>query len=296
MFQARVIAISFALATGCAGPSAPPAEYPPLEAPPPPAPEIPPSAPVAQEPPPPPPPPPVQVVASESTPIEGAKPSLKLLSPKTGQLFKGETIDLKLALEGWGLSPDGNHVHVIVDNEPYIAVRDVQKPIDLRALVQKELGHELSEGTHLLRVFPSRGHHESVKELGNFAAVVFHFKKKSPDFAFDAKAPLLTYSRPKGCVVLGQRMLVDFYLANAKLSATDARVRLTVDDALIGEITSWQPHHVENLPEGEHVVRLTLTDASGSPLAGAYNDTTRTIRIHSDCKPTTPAPPAPAAP
>ena len=245
-----------------------------------------------------PPAPPVQVVAAENTPIEGAVPTLRIAAPREGQLYKTDKVEISLDVKNWLLTPDGNHIHVIVDNEPYIAVRDTSKPIDLRALVEKELGHDLAEGTHVLRAFPGRGHHESVKDTGAFDVKMFHFKKKTPDFKFDVKAPLLTYSRPKGCVDLGARVLLDFYTSNIKLGADQARVHYTIDD-VAGDITGWTPHYIENLPEGEHRIELALQDASGAAVPGPYNDTTRTFRVAKDCKAaTTPAAPSvtPAAP
>lgn len=285
----------------CASQPTPPAEYPAQEAPPaasvmrepPPAPEAPPA----------PPPPPVQIVAGENTPLTGPAPTLKLRAPRDGQLFKTDKVEIQLDVKNWELTPDGSHVHLIVDNEPYIAIRDASKPIDLAALVQKELHHELAEGTHVLRVFPGRAQHESVKEAGAFDIKIFHFKKKSSDMKFDVKAPLLTYSRPKGCVDLGQRMLVDFYVSNAKLSATDDRVHYTVDGTLSGDIVAWTPHFIENLSEGDHQLRLQLVTAAGEPVAGAFNDITRTVKVAHDCKavaaaatPTAAAPTTAAAP
>ncbi|HKP60142.1 MAG TPA: hypothetical protein VJV78_25630 [Polyangiales bacterium] len=231
-----------------------------------------------------PPPPPVQVVAAENTPLEGAAPTVKLRAPKDGQLVKTDKVEVALDVKNWGLSPDGNHIHLIVDNEPYIAVRDVSKPLDLAALVQQELGHPLSEGTHVLRAFPGRGHHESVKELGAFAISVFHYKSKSTDFKLDPKAPLLTYSRPKGCADAGNRVLLDFYVSNTKLSPTDSRVHYVIDSNVSGDIVAFTPHYVENLPAGEHTLQLTLQDANGNPVPGMFNDTTRKIKVAPDCK------------
>ncbi len=281
------------LLCACASEPAPAAEYAPREA----TPALvaaPAAAPPAPEPPPPVPAAPVQVVAGENTPIEGPAPTLQIRAPKNGQVLKTDKVEVTLALKSWALAPDpGNHVHLIVDNEPYMAIRDASKPIDLRALMQKELGHDLPEGTHVLRAFPSRGHHESVKEPGAFAFVVFHFKKKTAELSFDPKAKLLTYSRPKGCVELGQRALLDFYVANDKLSAQGDRVHVTIDGASGGDMLGWTPHYIENLTEGEHTLHLQLTDANGAPVPGPFNDITRTIKVQTECK--KPAAPAAAA-
>jgi hypothetical protein len=298
--------VAFGLISGCAGEPTPPPEYPAMEAPAA-------AASGAATPEPPnatlpalatPPPPPVQVVAAENTPLEGAAPTLHISTPRDGQLYKGDKVEIALDVKNWLLTPDGNHIHVIVDNEPYIAVRDASKPIELRALMQKELGHDLAEGTHVLRAFPGRGHHESVKDAGAFDVKVFHFKKKSPDVKLDAKAPLLTFSRPKGCVELGARALLDFFVSNVKLGAAEARVHYSLDGTVSGDIVGWTPHYIENLPEGEHRIQLTLQDANGGVIAGPYNDTARTFRVAKDCKavtaaaaaPTGVAPTAPVAP
>lgn len=272
---------ALSLVAGCASAPEPPPEYPPMEAPPAASatgtatpPEPPTAAPAA----------PVQVVAAENTPLEGAAPTVKLRTPQNGQLIKADKVDVTLDVKNWGLTPDGPHIHLIVDNEPYIAVRDASKPIDLVALVQKELGHPLSEGTHVLRAFPGRGHHESVKESGAFDIRVFHYKSKTADFKFDPKAPLLTYSRPKGCSDAGSRVLLDFYVTNTQLSPTDSRVHYVLDSNVSGDIVAFTPHYIENLAAGEHTLELTLRDASGNAVPGLFNDTTRTIKIAPDCK------------
>lgn len=232
-----------------------------------------------------PPPPPVQVVAGTRTPIEGDAPSLRILAPRDGATIRRGNVSLRLRLQGWELAADpGNHVHVVVDNEPYIAVRDVSEPLDLNALVQENLGHELSEGTHVVRVFPSRGHHESVKQDGAFAMVTFHYRSQTEGFELDADAPMLTFSRPKGCYPVGERVLLDFYLSHAELAEDGLRVRYDLDGAIQGDITSWVPHYLENLPALEHTLQLQLVDAEGNPVPGPFNDTTRTFRVADSCQ------------
>ncbi len=226
---------------------------------------------------------PPQVIEGARTPIEGDSPRIRIVEPRSGQQIRTGNVMLRVRLTDWELEPTGRHVHVIVDNEPYIAVRDVSEPIDLNALVQENLGHELAEGTHVVRVFPSRGHHESVKTTGAFAVKVFHYRSRTADFSFDEDAPLLTYSRPKGCNVEGDRVLLDFYLTNVDLAADGHRVHYTIDGTVEGDITSWNPHWIDNLAIGEHQVQLSLRDASGEPVAGPFNDTTRTIRVASSC-------------
>jgi len=236
-----------------------------------------------------PPAPPVRVVAGEPTPIEGAAPALRIVSPRNDQVIATGSVSLRIRAQHWPLEPDpGQHIHVIVDNEPYIAVRDVSAALDLNALVQQSLGHELAEGSHVVRIFPSRSHHESVKTPGAFASVVFHYRSRTEGFSFDRSAPLLTYSRPKGCAVIGSRVLLDFYLANTEIAEGGNRVHYRIgdgiDDAIEGDITTWAPHFIENLPVRSHTIRLTLVDANGEPVAGAFNDTQRVIQVADSCE------------
>ena len=121
----RTIHTLLALAlAACGGSSEPAAEYPPMDDPEPTSTTT--VEAVGDTGPTTPPAPPVQVVASESTPIEGAMPQVRIRAPRNGQTIRRGPVMLNLQVRNWALAPDpGNHVHVIVDNEPYIAVRDV---------------------------------------------------------------------------------------------------------------------------------------------------------------------------
>jgi hypothetical protein len=231
-----------------------------------------------------PPRPPVLLVVGENAPIEGLPPTVRIAAPRNGQRLSLGSATLRVDATNWPLQPDpGRHLHVIVDDEPYIPVRDISQPIDLLALVRNSLGHELAEGTHVLRVFPSRGHHESVKTAGAFVTTLFHYGRPTPGFTFDPAAPLLTYSRPKGCNRAG-RILLDFYVSNTELSSDGTRVHYELDGgAVAGDIVRWLPHWFENLPVGEHQIVLTLIGPSGEPIAGPFNRATRTFRVAEQC-------------
>src|SRR5438067_7865488 len=58
----------------------------------------------------------------------------------------------------------GNHIHVILDNQPYEAYYNLDQPFELR---------NVTEGPHTIRVFPSRPWHESYKNDGAFQMVTF---------------------------------------------------------------------------------------------------------------------------
>ena len=244
---------------------------------------------------------------------DAAKPTLKILSPADNATINGSKVELKLELGGdlKGYMPHkdpatqkGNHIHVILDNQPYEAYYEVtQGPFELR---------NVSEGKHTLRVFPSRPWHESYKNDGAFQMVTFTVKgggdtskptitntgqtmaapSKSPaaksetasasptparegkDYAasqagnIDRTKPLLTYSRPKG-EYKGEDadpVMIDFWLSNGKLvgDGGDYRVRYSVDGGDPKMIEKWAPIWLSGWTSGKHRVMLELVDKSGN--------------------------------
>src|SRR5437588_3397052 len=107
---------------------------------------------------------------------DSASPKLKIIEPKEGATLSGSTVKLKLDLSGdlKGYKPHkdpatgmGNHIHVILDNQPYEAYYDLGQPFELR---------NVTAGAHTIRVFPSRPWHESYKNDGAFQMVTFTVK------------------------------------------------------------------------------------------------------------------------
>lgn len=181
---------------------------------------------------------------------------------------------------------NGQHLHVIVDNEPYAAVYGVGKGWQLPPKA-------MTPGTHVLRVFPSAGpkdpkgalHHESRKNPGAFAWVRFHVGAKGgPLEDFDGTKPLLTYSRPKGDYKPGspelEKLMVDFYLSNVTLEEGGTAVRASLDGKVLGTWTTWKPQVLPEVPAaGAHKLLLELVDGEGKPIDGPFNRTERTFKV-----------------
>jgi hypothetical protein len=258
---------------------------------------------------------------------DSAAPTLKILSPKPNESLASSTVKVKLELAGdlkgysTGMDPNthtGNHIHVILDNQPYEAYYDLGREFELRNVV---------DGEHTLRVFPSRPWHESYKNDGAFQMVSFTVKggkadpakpttangntmanasnantsnanaapaagpspegkdmKQSTAGIVDPKRPLLTYSRPKG-EYKGEdaaSIMFDFWLMNAKLKDEGGayRVRYTIDKEQPGFIDKWAPIWVSGFSEGKHTIVFELIGADGRPIDnGGYNSTVREITV-----------------
>lgn len=256
-------------------------------------------------PPPPPPAPAVTITAGARTDVPTPLPTVRITAPAMNRTLTENRVEVRLNVQHWRNVTDANdhrHIHLILDNNEYIRVDDPTRPTVLE---------NLSEGTHVVRAFPGWMTHESVKTDGAFAMVVFNVGHPTPNFGFNPRAPLLTYSRPKGTMngADTERVLLDFYLTNvpaSDLGPQGVRVRPTIDGHAFEDITAWVPSYIEHLPDGEHTITLDLIGRDGQPLAGPFNHVERHITLNHSAPtephaapaatPTTPATSTPATP
>ena len=238
-----------------------------------------------------------------------AQPVLRILSPAEGSEVDGATVQVRLALSGdlKGYQPhkdpateQGNHIHVILDDNPYEAYYDLNTPFELK---------NVTPGKHVLRVFASRPWHESYKNEGSFQMVMFTVKgggdaskptttgsgqvmannnstpvSSTASVEVDRTKPLLTYSRPKGEYKGAdtEAIMIDFWLSNAKLKSDggEYRVRYIIDDDEPQFLDKWEPIWLSGWTNGKHTVRLELIGPDGYPFKnGSFNITTREITV-----------------
>jgi hypothetical protein len=247
-----------------------------------------------------------------------AKPALKIVSPADGSTVNSSIVKVKLNLSGdlKGYKPMkdmatqmGNHIHVILDNQPYEAYYNLDQEFELR---------NVADGAHTLRVFPSRPWHESYKNEGAFQMAKFTVKNGGANTnqptttnsgqpmsnananatatpegkemtgsvagEVDKTKPLLTYSRPKGEYkgADADAIMIDFWLLNVKLQGDggEYRVRYSVDGGEAKFIDKWQPIWLAGWTNGKHSVKVELVDKDGKLLDnGGYNSTTREITV-----------------
>ena len=168
-------------------------------------------------------------------------------------------------------SMKGQHIHNIIDNEPY------------SAHYETAFTKDVVDGQHVVLSFLSRSYHESLKQRGAYDLRVVTVGKVTPGIlipAFDLKAPHLFYSRPKD-VYTGkdaQKVMLDFYLVNTTLDSNGTQVRATINGNEF-MLAQWTPYMMEGLPMGENTVKLELVDASGELIPGPYNSVTRSFSV-----------------
>lgn len=252
---------------------------------------------------------------------DSASPTLKIVEPKTGAVVNSSTVSVKLEISGdlKGYKPHmdpetkmGNHIHVILDNQPYEAYYNIDgSAFELR---------NVADGEHTLRVFASRPWHESYKNDGSFQMVKFSVKNGNADGAkpvttangqqmsnansnanaaptpegkamqptvggaVDSSKPLLTYSRPKGEYkgADADPIMIDFWLSGGKLigDGGEYRVRYSVNGGEPKFIEKWAPIWLQGWTAGKHTIKLELVDKEGNVVDnGGYNSTSRDFTV-----------------
>ncbi|MBC8082671.1 MAG: hypothetical protein H7Z21_05610 [Hymenobacter sp.] len=208
----------------------------------------------------------LSIPAAGSTVASGAVP------------FKYETTNFLLTKMTGGVhaeemanSTKGQHIHNIIDNEPY------------SAHYETAFTKDVADGQHVVLSFLSRSYHESLKHRGAYDLRIVTVGKVAPDApapTFDLKAPHLFYSRPKD-VYSGkdaQKVMLDFFLINTTIAPGSTQVRATINGNEF-MLDQWAPYMMEGLPMGENTVKLELVDADGQLIPGPYNSVTRSFSL-----------------
>ena len=176
-----------------------------------------------------------------------------------------QTLDARMDLAN---SAKGQHIHLIIDNDPYSAHYDAG------------FSKEIADGQHYAIAFLSRSYHESVKNPSAYQ--VFQFSVgTSEESPIDLNQPALFYSRPKGTYSGKdtEKVLLDFYLHNVSLAADGNKVRVRINDKEEFLIDKWQAYIIEGLPLGENKIDIELIDADGLTLDIPINSISRTFNL-----------------
>lgn len=166
----------------------------------------------------------------------------------------------------------GQHVHVIVDNEPYTAV--YTKAGKLKAS---------NDGQHTVLSFLSRSYHESIKNKNAYvlSSVITGKSRYLARYAApDLTSPMLFFSRPKGEYIGAETdaVLLDFYVVNCDLSKDGYKVKAVINGTEF-IITKWCGYFMEGLPIGENTIKLTLLDKNNKLVESPFNEVERKFTL-----------------
>jgi hypothetical protein len=207
---------------------------------------------------------------------------LDLNSPGESETIKNNVVNFNYEIKNYELakpttqgccatncanSNKGQHIHLILNNEPY------------QAKYSTSFSDSLKDGHYIALSFLSRSYHESIKHYEAYDLRQFTVGKTELPNA-DLTKPLLFYSRPKGEYKGAEtkKVLLDFYVVNANLSASDYKVRATVNGTAF-TLTSWKAYLIEGLPMGESTFKIELLDRDGQIVNSEFNSVERKITL-----------------
>ncbi|MCP5506503.1 MAG: hypothetical protein H7A38_06440 [Chlamydiales bacterium] len=227
----------------------------------------------------------------------------KIVFPRPYENKRKSPINVQMRIEGFPLGvitqndrakeiyndPDGQAIHVIIDNHPYVIYNQSFEDsfVENREYYDKILSFHipftLKPGQHVIRAFPARSYGESLKGHGPFSVEVFYYqdRKKADTLNIDLQKPFLTYNEPQGNYPASKSnpILLDFLLSNCSLSPDGYKVGLTIDGKSVQILTKYVPYYIYNLSAGKHKVKLELLDKNNHVVPGFFNVTEREIEI-----------------
>lgn len=222
----------------------------------------------------------VTIMYAPSLPISDAV--LKLEAPKNNATVAGNKVAFDFEVENYELgsqtkdkhadhcanSAKGQHIHLILNNQPY------------SAHYEADFDKELADGNYVGLAFLSRSYHESIKSKTAYQLFDFKVGEASSTSDFDATKPHMFYSRPKGKYVGKdtKHVLLDFYLVNTELSEDGYKVEAKINGNAI-VLDDWAAYIMEGLPMGENTIELTLLDAAGNAVDSPFNPVKRTVTL-----------------
>ena len=163
-------------------------------------------------------------------------------------------------------SKKGQHIHFIINNNPYSA--------HYSPVVNKKL----AESNNVILAFLARSFHESVKNNDAFYAARIS-NNKNQLIQTKIEDAVLFYSRPKGTYSLedSKKILLDFYIVNEQL-LPDYNINVSIDNQTFN-VDTWSPFVIEGLKPGTHKIKIEITNQHGEKIDMPFNPSERTFVV-----------------
>jgi hypothetical protein len=242
----------------------------------------------------------VQIIPVSPSP-EPQNTRIYIVYPEKGQMLGSDNYWIQIKVRGFPLGvmtetergkelanfDQGQSIHVVIDDNQYFARTGPSvDPFDedgnyYESMYKFNIPIHLSQGKHILRVFPARSFGESLKEEGSFASSYFFVQNKSVIQDVNLSQPYITYNEPSGNFYLNENrpVLLDFLVTNCVLSNDGYKVKVTLDKDMTRIISTWLPYYIYGLNKGNHTIRLQLVDKDMKQVNGFFNDITRSFSI-----------------
>ncbi|HSX11977.1 MAG TPA: hypothetical protein VLF61_00610 [Rhabdochlamydiaceae bacterium] len=243
----------------------------------------------------------IRFVPVERTP-EPSNVKIQITFPERNQVLGGGSLDVQIYDEGYpvGTNSDfaradeiasnsrGESVRIIIDDMPYYGIYETtyntldRTDLYFVEILRTTISASLDSGMHVIRAFPVRAYGESLKGKNSFAAHVFYVGAAQSTMNVDLRKPFLTYNEPQGSFSYDPEkpILLDFWVANTRLSRDGYKVKVSVDGVDQQTITAWLPYYIYGLSRGTHTIQLQLLDPQNKVVPGDFNDVEKTITLY----------------
>ncbi|WP_113923953.1 hypothetical protein [Cognataquiflexum aquatile] len=137
---------------------------------------------------------------------------------------------------------------------------------------------ELKEGTYRIVAYLVDSQGLALKEFGNYVDREFMVGNTRP-FPYSSE-PYLALNLPvNGQTYLeGEEVTIDFLVIGGDMLLDNLQVEIKVGDFHY-EITEINPVRILNLPKGEHLIQLNLSNQNGKSMEGPFSSAQKTIVI-----------------
>ncbi len=197
---------------------------------------------------------------------------VNVLAPKTESVISGSEVDFFFEVKNYRLAPNGNRLHVVLDNQSPIAVDSLKRPLTLR---------DLSEGGHTIRVFAVQPDGKLLRDSKAFAFVHFFVRKKDFQNYTNPELPYLTVNLPlQGNLDLTPEdsLWFDCLCHNIPDNSDAFRVRYRLQN-IEGMEKPGKAVYWKNLKPGRYDFTAELVNREGVPVVGVFNRVSRTIQV-----------------
>jgi hypothetical protein len=171
-----------------------------------------------------------------------------------------------VASKGCANSSKGQHIHLIVDDQPYAAKYETS------------FKRDIADGKVSVLAFLSRSYHESIKTDKAYTAQMIKMTDGVVNEIEPITYPMIFYSRPKG-VYEGEdtkRVMLDYYLINTK---PGQYVQADINGQIF-DLKDWQPYYIEGLPAGDNTIKLSLLNEDGKLVRVQNNPVARNFKLN----------------
>ena len=195
--------------------------------------------------------------------------------------FPDAMLELYRPLGNESFSPGRVPFEFNIKNFPFGQQRPLMIAVnggDPQAYAQAVFSKEFNPGTYRVVAFLTDEKGMALKEFGNFVDRDFLVGQSRPFPAGDEPYLMVNFPREVQEYAFGEPVIVDFLVVGGDLKLDGLSVEVKVGD-FVYKTSSGDALQLQNLPVGEHVVRIDLVKNNGTELSNIFASASRRVVV-----------------